>query len=38
MVQACSQDFLGGGAILRQETDQTMPEAQASGLGGMQVA
>ena len=38
MIQACSQDFLRGGAILRGETDQTIPEAQVSGLGGMQVA
>ena len=37
MIQACSQDFLRGGAILRGETDKTICQRRKSGLGEMQV-
>ena len=38
MIQACNQDFLRGGAILRGETDKTICQRRKSGLGEMQVA
>ena len=38
MIQACSHDFLRGGAILRGETDKTICQRRKSGLGEMQVA